>query len=108
MIIAAGEFWIADIAFTNASGSKKQPVLVLWLDGFDVVVAAVTTAGPRSPTDVALADWKTSGLLRASTARLSRLDCLEQALLENRIGSISTADANRVKQVWATFVQPQF
>ena len=48
----------ADIPFTSGSGSKKRPVLVLWLHGQDAVVAAAT-----------------------STVRLSRLDCLEQALL---------------------------
>ena len=44
MIIRPGEFWVADIRFTDGSGSKKRPVLVLWLDGADTVVAAVTSA----------------------------------------------------------------
>ena len=44
MTIRPGEFWVADIPFTDASGSKKRPVLILWLDGSDVVAAAVTTA----------------------------------------------------------------
>ncbi len=33
MTIQAGEFWVADIPFTSGGGSKKRPVLVLWLDG---------------------------------------------------------------------------
>src|SRR4051812_48780350 len=78
--IRAGEIWLAKILFTDASASKKRPVLVLWLDGNDAVVAAVTSAAPRSMTDVGLADWKASGLRVASTVRLSRLDCLEQSL----------------------------
>ena len=32
MNIQPGEFWVADIRFTDGSGSKKRPVLVLWLD----------------------------------------------------------------------------
>ncbi len=108
MIIRPGEFWIADIPFTNASSSKKRPVLVLWLDGDDLVAAAVTTAKPRSPMDVALSEWSRSGLIRASTVRLSRLDCLEQSLLLRRIGLISAADADRVKQVWTKYVGPVF
>jgi hypothetical protein len=47
MIIQPGEIWIADIPFTTAKVSKKRPVLVLWLDGADVIVAAVTSAGGR-------------------------------------------------------------
>ena len=56
MTIRPGEFWVADLPFTDGSGSKKRPVLVLWLDGADVVAAVVTSAAPRSPTDVPLAD----------------------------------------------------
>ena len=44
MTIQPGEFWVADIPFTDGSASKKRPVLVLWLDGQDMVVAAVTSA----------------------------------------------------------------
>jgi mRNA interferase MazF len=58
MPIQAGEFWVADIPFTNGSGSKKRPVLVLWLDGLDAVVAAVTSAArARLPTS----PWPTGG-----------------------------------------------
>ena len=108
MPIQPGEFWVADIPFTSGSGSKKRPVVVLWLDGLDAVVAAVTSAAPRSPTDVSLADWKLAGLRVPSTVRLSRLDCLEQALLIHKLGLISAADASQVKAVWSAHVKPAF
>jgi mRNA interferase MazF len=108
MTIQPGEFWVAEIRFTDGLGSKKWPVLVLWLDGSDVVIAAVTSAAARSSPDVPLADWRASGLRTASTVRVSRLDCLEQALLIGRIGTISPNDAHAIKQAWATYVQPRF
>ena len=108
MTIRPGEFWVADIPFTDGSGSKKRPVLVLWFDGSDVVAAAVTSAAPRSPTDIVLADWKAAGLRLASTVRLSRLDCLEQSLLIGRIGTISRNDAQSVNQIWSSYIKPQF
>jgi mRNA interferase MazF len=108
MTIRPGEFWVADIPFTDASGSKKRPVLVRWLDGHDLVAAAVTTAEPRSMLVIALSDWQTSGLRRGSTVRLSRLDCLEQSLMIGRIGVISVAYGARVKEAWALRVRPQF
>ena len=52
MTILPGEFWIAEISFTGGAGSEKRPVLVLWLDGQDVVVAAVTSAKPRDRKSV--------------------------------------------------------
>jgi len=108
MPVQPGEFWVADIPFTSGTGSKKRPVLVLWLDGLDTVAAAVTSAAPPSVTDVSLADWMSAGLRLPSTVRLSRLDCLEQALLIHKLGSISAADALQVKTVWSTQVKPAF
>jgi mRNA interferase MazF len=108
MPIRPGEFWVADIPFTDGSASKKRPILVLWLDGLDVVVAAVTSAPPRTATDIALSEWKSSGLRVASTVRLSRLDCLEQSLLKARLGAVSVNDAQVIKQIWTSRVQPQF
>ncbi len=103
-----GEIWLADIPFTNGAASKIRPVLVLWLDAGDVVVAAVTSAPPRSATDVALAEWKLAGLRVASTVRLSRLDCLEKILLRKKLGALSPGDAGQVKQVWANQIRLQF
>lgn len=64
MTFQPGEFWGAEIRFTDGLGSKKRPVLVLGLDGSDAVIAAVTSAAARSCTDVPLADWRASGLHR--------------------------------------------
>ncbi len=108
MSIQAGDFWIAEIPFTIGLGSKKRPVLVLWLDGDDAVVAVVTSATPRSQTDVPLSDWTISGLRVASTVRLSRLDCLEKSLLLAKIGSISDADAQDILEIWNLYIKPQF
>jgi len=104
----AGEIWLARIPFTSGMASKLRPVLVLWEDAAALVVAAVTKAAPRSPTDVPLQDWSAEGLVVPSTARLARLDCLEQRLLRRRLGTISQGDAARVKAAWSQHVQLRF
>ncbi|WP_258169571.1 PemK-like protein [Nostoc sp. 'Peltigera membranacea cyanobiont' N6] len=84
---------------------------MLWLDGNDVVAAVVTSAKPRTQTDVSLNDWAGSGLRVASTVHLSRLDCLEQSLLLAKIGQVSESDAKRLKElweVWDLYIKPQF
>jgi mRNA interferase MazF len=43
MPIQPGDFWVADIPFTGGRGSKKRPVLVLWLNGLDAVVVSATS-----------------------------------------------------------------
>ena len=106
--IRAGDFWVAEIPYTNGASSKKRPVLILWLDGSDAVIAAVTSAQPRTQTDVALNDWSASSLRVASTVRLSRLDCLENSLLLAKIGHLSNPDAEKIKDVWQLHIKPQF
>ena len=108
MTIQSGEFWVANILFTNGIDSKKRPVLILWLDGNDAIVAVVTSAKPRSKTDVLLKDWASSGLKVASTVRLSRLDCLEKSLFLNRIGTISNEDAQRIKSICNREIKLEF
>jgi len=103
-----GEVWIADIPFSSGADSKLRPVLVLWTDAADVVVAAVTSASPRSLTDVALQDWSAAGLRVASTVRLSRLDCLEQNLLRRRLGVVAQGDAEELKKTWTHEIRLRF
>jgi mRNA interferase MazF len=103
-----GEIWLAEIPFTSGTASKLRPVVVLWTDAADVVVAAVTSAPPRSATDVSLQNWAGAGLLVASTVRLSRLDCLEHILMRRRLGVLAPADAGQLKHVWAKEIQLRF
>lgn len=103
-----GDFWVVEIPFTDGTGAKRRPVLMLWLDGQDAVVAAVTSAAPRTPTDVPLADWQRSGLRAPSTVRLSRLDCLEQSLLIFHLGHVSKADARRLRDAWTAHISLRF
>ncbi|ELS00320.1 PemK-like protein [Xenococcus sp. PCC 7305] len=108
MTIQSGDFWVAEIPFTNGLNSKRRPVLILWLDGNDVVVAAVTSAAPRTQTDVLLQDWNESGLRVLSTVRLSRLDFLEKSLLSVKIGHVSPNDAQNLQKVWNSYMKLQF
>jgi mRNA interferase MazF len=106
--IKAGEIWIAAIPFTNGIASKKRPVLILWDDGNDIVLAAITSAKPRTQTDVVLKNWANSGLRVESTVRLSRLDCIEKSLMISKLGKLSVEDANKLKEIWTNYVKPQF
>jgi mRNA interferase MazF len=107
-MLRPGEVWLADIPFTSGVASKLRPVLVLWIDAADVVVAAVTSAPPRSTTDVALQEWAAAGLRVPSTVRLSRLDCLEQHLLHRRLGVLAQSDADQLKRIWANEIRLRF
>lgn len=106
--INAGDFWVAKITFTDGVGFKKRPVLILWCDADDVIVAVVTSAQPRSNTDILLENWQESGLKVTSTVRLSRLDSLEKSLLIVKIGHINKEDAQNLLNTWNKYIKPQF
>jgi mRNA interferase MazF len=103
-----GELWLAAIPYTSGAASKLRPVLILWEDAVDVVVSTVTTAPPRSATDVSLKDWQSEGLRAPSTVRLLRLDCLERLVLRRQLGRLTLADAQRLQAIWADKVQLRF
>jgi|SRR5882724_6532232 len=103
-----GEIWLANIPFTNGLASKIRPVLILWLDAADCVVAAVTSSSPRSSSDVSLVGWQAAGLRVQSTARLSRLDCLDQTLLVKKLGRLTPGDATLLRSVWRQQIQLNF
>ena len=100
-----GEFWVADIDYTHGLATKRRPALVLWSDGPDRIVAAVTTSAPRSPTDVQLTHWELSGLREPSTVRLLRLDAFISERLVRRIGRLSPEDAARLNEAWANHMR---
>jgi mRNA interferase MazF len=106
--IRGGELWIARILYTNGTDAKNRPVLVLWVDEQDVVVAVVTSAPPRTVTDILLSQWMESGLRVPSTVRLSRLDCLEISLFHKKIGQLSEMDATELKKAWQESIRLQF
>jgi mRNA interferase MazF len=106
--IKGGEFWVAKILFTDGTSSKKRPVLILWVDGDDVVVTAVTSAMPRTPTDILLKDWVNSGLRVPSTIRLSRLDCLEKTYCLLNWEGFQTKMLSIYLELGTDYIKPQF
>ena len=68
----------------------------------EAVVASVTTAAPRSVTDVLIHAWSAAGLRKPSAVRLSRLDCLEQSLLIARLGAVDTSLTSQRRAVCLT------
>jgi mRNA interferase MazF len=53
--IQPGESGVANVIFMSGGGWKKRPILillVLWLDGDDVVAAVVTSGETRTETDI--------------------------------------------------------
>ncbi len=108
MSLKRGDVVLADLAFSDASGSKVRPGLVVQGDAnnrrlADVIVALITRNTQRAslePTqlliDVATPDGKRSGLLHTSAVKCEHLITVHQRLIQRTVGSLS---ANLMRQI---------
>ncbi|MBF0623966.1 MAG: type II toxin-antitoxin system PemK/MazF family toxin [Magnetococcales bacterium] len=87
--------------FTDREASKNRPALVLSQAAFNgpaghSVMAMITSASHTPwPLDCPLQDLASAGLTAASVVRF-KLFTLDHRLIRGRLGSLSTADAQRV------------
>ncbi len=101
MIVRRGDVVLADLPFTDRTGSKRRPALVVQCDRNnqrldDVIVAMITSVVQRSTTeptqlfiDIATPDGKQSGLLHSSAVKCEHLITLHQQFVGRVIGRLS-------------------
>ena len=95
-----GEVFISQFPFTSGAVSKTRPVLVLFDLRADAIVCRVTSVPRAGPLDVTLRDWQAAWLLKPSVARLDRLVTAEKSVFVRRLGSLSAADLQTVRETW--------
>ncbi|MBI4025722.1 MAG: type II toxin-antitoxin system PemK/MazF family toxin [Verrucomicrobia bacterium] len=99
-MLQRGEIFICSFPFTSGQFSKPRPALVLMDLGNDSLICRVTSTRHSGPLEIEILDWQAAGLLKPSTARLTRLVSAEKHLLQTKIGELSPADLQRVRQAW--------
>lgn len=88
-----GDIILVRFPFTDLSGSKLRPALVLLESGDDVVVAFITTVlAERCTGDIQLKKTAENGLKKDSTLRLTKLSTLSKDLIAGWIGNVSRED----------------
>jgi mRNA interferase MazF len=103
MAVSRGDVVLAMFPFTDASGAKKRPALVVQCNRnnrrlHDVILAIITSNIQRAvvePTqlliDVTTTDGRQSGLLHPSAVKCEHLVTVHERLIERVIGSLSPA-----------------
>ena len=85
------------MAFTDARGAKKRPVMVVYDCGDDDLLVAPATSHPaRTEFDVRLIEWPKSGLRLPSIVRLQKLATVEKSTLVRKLGQVSSKDWENV------------
>lgn len=95
-----GDLVLIDFPFSGGAQTKRRPALVLLDAGdADVLVARITSQERQHDLDVEIADWKKTGLLLPSIARLHKLATLEKSLIVKTLGSLQPLDRRAVAAV---------
>ena len=92
---------VVPFPFTEQPVTKRRPAVVLSASRFNThhsarVLAMITSAHARWPSDVTLGDWQHAGLNVACWVRF-KLFTLDDHLIVRRAGALSTRDAQAVK-----------
>ena len=95
--MAKGEIVVITFPFTDLSGSKLRPAVILADTTQDVTVAFVTTQLKwQEPTDVLLTPTLINGLKKTSLIRTSKLATLDKTLIKGRIGNLTSEEIKNI------------
>jgi mRNA interferase MazF len=95
-----GEVFICLFPFTSGAAGKVRPALVLFDLAQDAIICRVTSVLRTGPLDVTLNDWQAAGLLKPSVACLDRIVTAEKTVFLRRLGVLSAADMQAVRNTW--------
>jgi mRNA interferase MazF len=91
--VKKGDIILISFPFTDLTGSKLRPAIVLASSQLDVTVAFITTQLKwREEFDVLLSPNLTNGLKMDSMIRLSKIATLDVELVEGKLGNVTTDD----------------
>ncbi len=90
MKISFGDVLLARFPYTDLSGDKRRPVLVLSADndGADVVVCAITSRPYDGAYDIPVVPSDANGLKVPSRVQLDKIATLERGIVSGRIGAM--------------------
>ena len=101
-----GDVVLLPFPYTDQSGTKRRPALVLSTDAYnrrqrDVIVAPVTSNLTATHVDdTRLLDWAAAGLPKPSAAK-GILGTVEQSLVLRVVGNLTPTDLARVEKTFA-------
>jgi mRNA interferase MazF len=98
MSFSPGDILLVPVVFSDGSGHKKRPVVIIYDSGdADLLVAPVTSQAARSPCDVPVVNWQRAGLRLPSIVRLEKLATVEKTTVIKRMGQLAPDDWKEMK-----------
>lgn len=95
--MAKGDVVLITFPFTDLSGSKLRPAVVLTSTNLDLTVCFITSQlGWQEPTDVLLLPSPTSGIRKQSLIRTSKIATLDRKLVKGLLGQLVITEINEL------------
>jgi len=96
-----GDVLLVPYPFTDQSGSKQRPSVVVSGDGYnqthpDVILAPITSQIRHTPDEVGLVNWRVASLLKPSVVK-PLLSSFDVRLVRRKLGALSASDLARVR-----------
>lgn len=105
-----GEVVLVPFPFTNQSGAKKRPAVVVSSSGYqagrrDLIIMAITSQvrQPLGFAEALVADWQTAGLIKQSVLK-PVFTTIEQGLVLRSMGRLSDADLRSLRETLAQVI----
>lgn len=97
--MAKGDIVLITFPFTNLSGSKLRPAIVLADTALDLTVCFITTQiNWQEPTDILLTPSSGNGLRKQSLIRTSKIATLDRVLAKGLLGKLEIDELNRLNE----------
>lgn len=103
----AGQVVVVEVPFSDHSGSKRRPAVVVSTNSFherllDVIVCPISSQPTHyrkpGPADCPLKHWTAVGLRHASTVRISRTLSVDRKIIGRTLGTLSDEDLSSVRE----------
>lgn len=100
-----GDVVLVPFPFTDQSGAKKRPAVIVSSSGYnasrrDLVIMAITSQSGTPPGfgDGAIIDWQAAGLIKPSMFK-PLFTTIEQGLVVRVLGTLSTGDLQTLRDL---------
>jgi mRNA interferase MazF len=110
MAHAFGDVVLVPFPFTDQSGAKKRPAVVVSVNRYnasrpDIVIMAITSQVRQPPgfAEALITDWQSAGLIKPSVLK-PVLTTIEQGLVVRSMGTLSAADQNVLRETIAQVI----
>jgi|APTNR8051073442_1049403.scaffolds.fasta_scaffold205215_1 mRNA interferase MazF len=94
-----GNIVLIPFPFTDLSGNKTRPALVLAVDTFDITVAFITSKVIKQEVnDLEIIPSKTNGLKIDSIIKLNKIATIETSLALGELGTITNTEISEINK----------